>query len=297
MEENAALVVDVTALLALKQRPAHHQPAGIRRPPAMGRKGTDRWRRCAPVRAGPCTHADLRAGPATAAPCWPSSRPTPPWPPRPTGSGRPWRWGSDNRDHLADLPQLLRQLRAARRPRPQARLLLPGLPAGRLPRPSTHQRRPAHRPPGLALPAPRAAPPARRVPPGRRRPAPPPAPGTAHRPPRPAPTAARKRQRPAARRRKRRRPGAHPAHHRRPVAQGRRHQLPPRGGRLPGESRGPARQVRPVAQPNRSSRPRLAAGRTGACWSDRHTGQPAPGGTDRHVGRGVIYGSSRSPAA
>ncbi|HEV8653494.1 MAG TPA: hypothetical protein VG276_29875 [Actinomycetes bacterium] len=36
--------------------------------------GGDRWRRCAPVRAGPCTHADLRAGPhpGPASPpiCW-----------------------------------------------------------------------------------------------------------------------------------------------------------------------------------------------------------------------------------
>jgi hypothetical protein len=42
------------------------------------------------------------------------------------------------------------------------------------------------------------------------------------------------------------RPGPHPAHHRRLAAQGRRHQLPARGGRLPGEGRGPARQVRPL---------------------------------------------------
>jgi hypothetical protein len=34
-------------------------------------------------------------------------------PPRPTGSDRPRRWGSDDRDHLADLSELLWQLRAA----------------------------------------------------------------------------------------------------------------------------------------------------------------------------------------
>jgi hypothetical protein len=82
-------------------------------------------------------------------------------------------------DHLADLPQLRRQLRAAGRPGPQARLLLAGLPAGRLPRPRTHQRRPAPRPPGLALGAPPAAPPARRLRAARRRPAPPQASGPA----------------------------------------------------------------------------------------------------------------------
>jgi hypothetical protein len=39
----------------------------------------------------------------------------PPWPPaRPTVSGPARRRGSGDRDHLADLPQLLRQLRAAR---------------------------------------------------------------------------------------------------------------------------------------------------------------------------------------
>jgi hypothetical protein len=178
----------------------------------------------------------------------------PPWPPaRPTGSGPARRRGSGDRDHLADLPQLRGRLRAARRPGPQARLLLAGLPAGRLPRPPAHQRRPAPRPPGLAHWSSGAAPPAPRVRAARRRPAPPPALGPAHRPARPAPTAARKRQRPAARRHRRRRPGAHPAHHRRPVAQGRRHQLPARGGRLPGEGRGPARQVRPLAAMNGSS--------------------------------------------
>jgi hypothetical protein len=41
--------------------------------------------------------------PATAAPCWPSSRPTPPSP-RPTGSGPRRRWASHDRDHLANLP-------------------------------------------------------------------------------------------------------------------------------------------------------------------------------------------------
>jgi hypothetical protein len=94
--------------------------------------------------------------------------------------------GSGDRDHLANLPQLRRRLRAARRPGPQARLLLPGLPAGRLPRPPTRRRRPtpqrrpaAHRPPA-------PAPPARRLPAARRRPAPGPARPAA----RPAPAAA-----------------------------------------------------------------------------------------------------------
>jgi hypothetical protein len=41
------------------------------------------------------------------------SRPTPPSPLTRTGSGRPWRWGSDDRGHLADLPQLRQRLRAA----------------------------------------------------------------------------------------------------------------------------------------------------------------------------------------
>jgi hypothetical protein len=42
---------------------------------------------------------------------WPSSRPTPPSPSKPTGSD-PRRRGSGDRDHLADLPQLPWQLRA-----------------------------------------------------------------------------------------------------------------------------------------------------------------------------------------
>jgi hypothetical protein len=57
-----------------------------------------------------------------------------------------------------------------------------------------------------------------------------------------APTATRQRQRPPARRQQQRCAGAHRAHYRRPAAQGRCHQLPARGGRLPGEGRGRARQ-------------------------------------------------------
>jgi hypothetical protein len=108
------------------------------------------------------------------------------------------RWTVDDRDHLADLPQLRRRLRAARRPRPQAGLLLPGLPASRLPRPPTDQRRSAQRPPGLALRAPRAAPSTAQVGAGRRRPAPAPAPGQPRPAVPPAPTAATQRQRPPA---------------------------------------------------------------------------------------------------
>jgi hypothetical protein len=54
------------------------------------------------------------SAPATAAPCWPTSKPTPPSPlARAMASGPASRWGSDDRDHLADLPQLRRRLRAA----------------------------------------------------------------------------------------------------------------------------------------------------------------------------------------
>jgi hypothetical protein len=46
--------------------------------------------------------------------CWPTSKPTPPSPlARAMASGPASRWGSDDRDHLADLPQLRRRLRAA----------------------------------------------------------------------------------------------------------------------------------------------------------------------------------------
>ena len=91
------------------------------------------------------------------------------------------------------------------------------VPASRPPttRAVPQQRPAAHRPPGLARPAPRAASPARQLRPARRRPAPPAATGPAHWPARPAPAAGAQRQRPAARRRQRRRPGAYPGHHRR----------------------------------------------------------------------------------
>jgi hypothetical protein len=108
--------------------------------------------------------------------------------------------GSDDGDHLADLPQLLCQLRAAGRPGSQAGLLLASLPAGRLPRPPTDQRRPAQRPPGVALGVASAAPAACRLRAGRRRPAPPSAGPAASA----APTAAAQRQWPPVRRRKRR---------------------------------------------------------------------------------------------
>ena len=158
------------------RRPGRRRPARHRRPPGRGRRH----------------QRQLRPRPAGRVP----GRPHPHRPGQ-RAAARARRWGSDDRDHLADLPQLLRQLRAARRPGPQARLLLPGLPAGRLPRPPTHQRRPAHRPPGLALRAPRAAPPARRVRAARRRPAPPAAPRAAGPAAPPAPAAATQRQRPA----------------------------------------------------------------------------------------------------
>jgi hypothetical protein len=62
--------------------------------------------------------------PATAALCWPSSRPTPPWLAKATAGGAVPRWGSGNCDHLAVLPQLRPRLRAARRSGSQADLLL-----------------------------------------------------------------------------------------------------------------------------------------------------------------------------
>jgi hypothetical protein len=45
-----------------------------------------------------------RSAPAMAGLCWLSSRPTPPSPHAPTGSGQVRRWASHDRDYLANLP-------------------------------------------------------------------------------------------------------------------------------------------------------------------------------------------------
>ena len=212
---------------------------------------------------------------------------------RPTGSGPARRWGSDDRDHLADLPQLLRQLRAARRPGPQARLLLAGLPAGRLPRPPTHQRRPAAAPaartgapsatssaasaPAPSGPAPASATTSARTSSassaGRRQEAP-----TATGPAPPAATTWRASG------------ASSPPCCARPPPPASRTRRPPAGRRpRPCASSTACSRDQPIVTP--PVRPAWAGG---ACWSDRHPANQRR--AQRNVTRwpGVSYGSSRA---
>ena len=137
-----------------RRRPGRRRRAGRRagqQARARPRRRTPRWLPPASRSPAPGWPRPPASRPATAAPCWPSSKPTPP-PPSPTGTARARPGPSHDRHghHLADLPGLRRLVRAARRPRPQARVLLAGLPAGRLPRPPT---RTAARTSGSSAPA------------------------------------------------------------------------------------------------------------------------------------------------